>query len=58
MISQLMEKAKSEIKEIESKISSIMKEMAELKTDLYGQFGENINLENEEEWLCVQQALS
>lgn len=45
-----MEKAKAEIKEIDTKIAAIKTEMAELKNDLYSQFGENINLENEEEF--------
>ena len=45
-----MEKARAEIKRIESRVLEIKQEMSSLKSELYSQFGDNINLENEEEW--------
>jgi hypothetical protein len=44
-----MEKARAEIRRIEGRVLEIKKEMSGLKSELYSQFGDNINLENEEE---------
>jgi len=49
IISGLVDKTKKEIEIIQSKITTIKTEMSELRSELYSQFGDNINLENEDE---------
>jgi len=48
-IATLLEKARARIKVIEALVTDIREEMSTLKSELYSQFGDNINLENEEE---------
>ena len=49
VIQSLLSKAKDSVKKCENRIAEIRAEMARLKSELYSQFGDNINLENEEE---------
>jgi len=48
-IQQLMDKVREDIKKFEGKISKVKSEMSTLKSELYSRFGDNINLENEED---------
>ena len=49
VIQSLLSKAKDSVKKCQDRIAEIRAEMARLKSALYSQFGDNINLENEEE---------
>jgi chaperonin cofactor prefoldin len=48
-IQELKDKAKKEIKGVENQIDQVKKEMSALKSELYSRFGDNINLENDED---------
>ena len=52
-VNQLIEKQKEELQgeihELEAEIDALKKSLADLKVKLYGKFGNNINLEEEEE---------
>ena len=52
-VNQLIEKQKEElqgeINELETEVESLKKTLADLKVQLYSKFGNNINLEEDEE---------
>ena len=52
-VNQLIEKQKAdlqgEIIELEAEVDALKKTLADLKVQLYGKFGNNINLEEDEE---------
>jgi prefoldin subunit 4 len=49
VVEELMKRTKEEISSLESKIDEVRREMSSLKSELYSKFGDNINLENEED---------
>jgi len=48
-IQSLMDKKREQIKDLESQMDKVKDEMSTLKSELYSRFGDNINLENEDE---------
>ena len=49
LIEKQKEKLQGEVRKLDEKTGELKKELADLKVKLYGKFGTNINLEEDEE---------